>query len=71
METVRRKSSGGARKHGRNKLTCARYRLEHRREKNKIRKWQKLIRNLEPDNNMRRELESRIKSVKDKMVIGV
>ncbi len=71
MEIARRKKSGGTRKHGRNKLTCAKYKLEHRREKNKIRKWQRLIRKLEPDNNMRRELESRIKSIKDKIVVGL
>ena len=33
---VSRKKSGGSKKLGRNKKKCARYRLEGRREKNKI-----------------------------------
>ena len=70
MEKARKKS-GGARKHGRNKVKCAKYKTEHRRENNKIKKWQKLIKNLETDNNMRRELENRIKSIKDKTVVGL
>ena len=71
MEIMRRKKSGGTRKHGRNKEKCAKYKIAHRRENNKIRKWQKLIKKLEPDNNMRRELENKIKSIKDKIVIGL
>lgn len=70
MEKIRKKS-GGKRKHGRNKEKCAKYRLKHQRENNKIKKWQKLIKKLEPDNNMRRELENKIKSTKDKIVIGL
>lgn len=33
-----RKKSGGDKKHGRNKVKCARYRSEGRREKNKARR---------------------------------
>lgn len=58
-----KKTSGGARKLGRNKERCQRYQNQNRREQNKIRKWKKLIRNLSPDNNMRRELGKRIKEV--------
>lgn len=54
---------GGARKHGRNKEKCQKYKEANRREKNKIRKWKKLIKNLPPDNSMRRQLERRIKEV--------
>ena len=35
------KSSGGRRKIGRNKDKCLRYRSEHRREKNKLRRIRK------------------------------
>lgn len=38
---------GGKRKHGRNKKTCERYRLEGRREKNKNRRLEKRKRRLE------------------------
>jgi len=56
-----RKTSGGRRKLGRNKKKCQRYQDENRREKNKIRKWKKLIKNLSPDNDMRIQLEKQIK----------
>ena len=59
-------SSGGTKKIGRNKIKCQAYKNEHRREKNKIRKWKKMIKYL-PDNNMRRELEKRIKKVEESM----
>ena len=42
-----RKTSGGAKKLGRNKEKCQRYRDQNRREKNKIRKWKKLIKKLD------------------------
>ncbi|GAI89684.1 unnamed protein product, partial [marine sediment metagenome] len=48
---------------GRNKEKCQKYKEANRKEKNKIRKWKKLIKNLSPDNNMRRQLEKRIKEV--------
>lgn len=38
------KSGGGARKIGRNAVKCKRYRTEHRREKNKKRRMDKLER---------------------------
>ena len=41
-KSTNRKHSG-ARKHGRNKVKCERYRYEHRREKNKLRCLKKLI----------------------------
>lgn len=56
-----RKTSGGARKLGRNKERCQRYQNQNRREQNKIRKWKKLIKKLSPDNDMRIQLEKRIK----------
>jgi hypothetical protein len=58
-----KKTSGGAKKHGRNKEKCQKYQGQNRREKNKIGKWKKLIKNLSPDNKMRKQLEKRIKEV--------
>lgn len=58
-----KKTSGGARKFGRNKEKCQRYKGANRREENKIRKWKKLIKNLSPDNEMRMQLEKRIKEI--------
>jgi len=60
-----RKTSGGAKKFGRNKEKCQRYRDQSRKEKNKIRKWKKLIKNLALDNSMRKQLEKRIKEVEE------
>ena len=57
------KISGGGRKIGRSRDKCAKYRQGHRREKNKIRKWKKLIKKLSPDNSMRIQLKKRIKEV--------
>jgi len=58
-----KKVGGGARKYGRNKDKCQRYRDQNRKEKNKIRKWEKLIKNLSPDNDMRIQLEKRIREI--------
>jgi len=55
--------SGGTKKHGRNKIKCQQYKNEHRREKNKIRKWKKIIKKLSSDNNMRKALELKIKKL--------
>jgi len=52
--------SGGTKKIGRNKVKCQAYKNDNRREKNKIRKWKKIIKKLSPDNNMRKELELKI-----------
>ena len=58
-----KKVGGGARKFGRNKENCQRYRDQNQWKENKIRKWKKLIKNLSPDNDMRIQLEKRIKEV--------
>lgn len=62
-----RVSSGGTRKHGRNKISCQKYKNDNRREKNKICKWKKIIKHLLPNNNTRKELEIRIKKFESKM----
>ena len=59
---------GGSKKIGRNKDTCTKYRLTQRREKNKISKWKKLIKNLPGDNAMRVELEKKIRALGSKII---
>ena len=59
---------GGTKKVGRNKDKCAKYRLNQRREKNKISKWGKMIKNLPVDNAMRVELKKKIKALESKII---
>jgi len=61
-------TGGGTKKIGRNKDTCAKYRLKQRKEKNKIRRWKKLIKNLSSDNAMRVELEKKIRALEKKII---
>jgi len=60
--------SGGSKKHGRNKDKCQKYMAMQHREKNKIRKWKKLIKRLSPDNNMKKELERKINELEFKII---
>lgn len=53
----------GARKHGRNKDKCERYRREHRKEKNKAIRLKAMIKNLSPKNRMRIQTEKRIEEL--------
>jgi len=65
-----KKASGGARKHGRNRVRCEKYRKEHRREKHKITKWGKLIKKLQPGNQMKVQLEKKVKEYKKMILVG-
>ncbi len=58
---------GGARKIGRNKETCAKYRLEHHREKNKIKKYKKMLRKLQDNSDIAIDLKNKIKELEDKI----
>lgn len=60
--------SGGSRKIGRNRDKCAKYRLQQRREKNKVKKWKKLIKKLPYNNEMCIELKNKIKKL-EKVII--
>lgn len=60
--------SGGSRKIGRNKDKCAKYTLNQRKQKNKIRKWKKLIKNLPDNNEMCIQLKNKIKEL-EKVII--
>lgn len=64
-----KKVSGGGRKHGRSRERCERYRREHRREKHKITKWNKLIKKLQPKNPMRKQLENKVKQYEKKILV--
>ena len=66
MATERvRRGSGGTAKIGKNKNKSERYRQEHRKDKNKIRRLKAMIKNLASDNNMRIKTEMRIKELKN------
>ena len=65
-----KKASGGARKHGRGRVKCERYRREHRREKHKISKWSRLIKKLSPENPMKKQLKKKIKEYEEKILVG-
>jgi len=43
MPAIQRSKSGGARKHGRNGIRCQQYKLEGRRERNKIKRLKRYI----------------------------
>ena len=59
---------GGARKIGRNKESCAKYRQNNRREKNKIRKWKKMLRKLQDNSDTAIDLKNKIKGLEEKMI---
>ncbi|MBA7534344.1 hypothetical protein ES705_26590 [subsurface metagenome] len=62
------KISGGGRKIGRNKEGCVKYRQGHRREKNKIRKWKKILKGLPDNNETAIELKNRIKKLEERII---
>jgi len=59
---------GGARKIGRNKESCAKYKKNNRREKNKIRKWKKILKGLLDNNETAIDLKNKIKKLEAKIV---
>jgi len=65
---MKSKVGGSSRKIGRNKDKCAKYRLNQHREKNKIRKWKRLIKNLPDDNAMCIELKNKIRALERKII---
>ena len=64
---VKKAGSGGGKKHGRNKIKCQLYKSKKTKEQNKIRKWQRMIKKLAPDNNMRKELERNIQRIESEL----
>ncbi len=59
---------GGARKIGRNKETCAKYRQNNRREKNRIRKWKKMLRRLQDNSDTAIDLKNKINKLEEKII---
>ena len=62
------KISGGTRKIGRNKEGCTEYRQGHRREKNKIRKYKKMLKKLLDNNETAIDLKNKIKKLEEEMI---
>jgi len=58
-----KKVGSGTRKIGRNKDKCAKYALQHQREKNKIRNWKKMIKRFPDNNETCIELKKKIKEL--------
>ena len=63
-----RKTSGGAKKFGRNKDKCIKYKMEHRREKNKIKRYKKMIKKLPDNNETCIDLKNKIKKLEEKII---
>jgi hypothetical protein len=62
------KISGGAKKIGRNKDKCAKYKQGHRREKNKIRKWKKMLKGLLDNNETAIDLKNKIRKLEEEVI---
>ena len=54
---------GGTKKYGRNKDKCARYIGAHTREKNKIRKYKKMLKKLQDNSDTAIDLKNKIKEL--------
>jgi len=59
---------GGAGKTGRNKESCAKYIQNNHREKNKIRKWKKMLRKLQDNSDTAIDLKNKIKGLEGKII---
>ncbi len=55
--------SGGTGKIGRNRDKCAKYAGAHIREKNKIRKYQKMLKKLQDNSDTARDLKNKIREL--------
>lgn len=62
------KVSGGSKKIGRNKEKCAKYAGVHTREKNKIRKYKKMLKKLMDNNETAIFLKGKIKRLEEEMI---
>ena len=60
---MRTAKSGGSRKIGRNKDKCAKYELAHKREKNKIRKYHKMLKKLQDNSDTAKDLKKKIREL--------
>ena len=60
--------SGGTKKIGRNKDKCIKYKTEHRREKNKIKKYKKMIKKLPDNNETCIDLKNRVRELEERIL---
>jgi len=65
---MRTAKSGGSRKIGRNKDKCAKYTQAHRREKNKIHKYRKMLKKLQDNSDTAIDLKKKIREL-EKIII--
>ena len=65
---MRTAKSGGSRKIGRNRDECAKYTLKHTREKNKIRKYRKMLKKLQDNSQTAIDLKNKIREL-EKIII--
>ena len=63
-----KKISGGTKKIGRNKDKCAKYKIGYRREKNKIKKYKKMIKKLPDNNETCIDLKNKIRELEEKIL---
>ena len=63
-----RVKSGGASKIGRSRDKCAKYKAKHTRERNKIRKYNKMLKKLQDNSDTAKDLKNRIKEL-EKVII--
>ncbi len=61
-------ASGGSRKIGRNREKCARYAGEHIRERNKIKKYSKMLKKLQDNSDTARDLKNKIRELEKVMI---
>lgn len=57
---MKKVKSGGASKIGRNCDKCAKYAIKHTRERNKIRKYKKMLKKLQDNSDTAIDLKNRI-----------
>ena len=62
------KVGGGGRKIGRNKESCAKYRQNGRRGKNKIKKWKKRLKKLQDNSDTAIDLKNRIRRLEEEVI---
>ena len=65
---MRTAKSGGSRKVGRNRDKCAKYALKHTRERNKLRKYKKMLTKLQDNSQTAKDLKKRIREL-EKVII--
>lgn len=56
-------SGGGTKKYGRNKDKCAKYALAHTREKNKIRRYTKMLKKLQGNSQTAVDIKNKIRAL--------